>query len=209
MKRLTYLLIAVAVVSVFAIVFFFNQSRTTGNVVECNAPSVLIEDVCCLDSNADGVCDVPEETAPTESPTPAVAPETEYSSFKARFYLGKDVLVSENSLSQNPEKISQFVLDKTVLSDGKEYYGKYYLYTYLDDVYNEDIMCNIEEYYGTVLSDKFSAEILAGQKTHITEFIGYEVQGTPSRVRYDMDCVGFKSRIEWKDSYAYDLVVKS
>ena len=210
MRRIHYILIAVAVLSIFIIIFSFNKSETTGNVVdECNAPSVLIDEVCCLDSDADEVCDAPEEVVLEETPTPVEALETEYSSFKAKLYLSGDILASETALPQDSEKISQFVLDKTVLSGGKEYYGKYYLYTYLDQVYNEDVMCNIEEYYGAVLSDKFSAEILAGQKTHLTEFIGYEVQGTPDRVRYDMTCVGFNSRIEWKDSYAYDLVVKN
>ncbi|MEK6760411.1 MAG: hypothetical protein AABX93_00650 [Nanoarchaeota archaeon] len=206
MRRIHYILIAAAVLSVLVIMFAFNKTETTGDVVDCSAPNALIDGVCCLDADADSVCDVPEEVADGEN---VVAEETgtEYAGFKAMMYLSSDVLASETAFPEDPEKMSSLALDKdkTELADGKKFYGKYYIYTYLDGSYNENIICNIDEYYGTVLSDKFLVEVPAGQKFQTTS-VGYEFEGTPSKVRYDLSCVGFDSRLEWKDSYTYDLV---
>ena len=213
MRRLHYIILGVLLLAAFGTFFVFSQSRTTGNVVECNAPSVLIDGVCCVDSDSDFVCDVPEENVSAENSDVTVAETSEqtYPSFKARLYLLKDVLASESYLPENPEKISSFILsdDKTSLADGKKYYGKHSLYTYLDGVYNEEVDCSIEEYYNdTVLSNRFTVEIPAGQRSQVTN-VGYEFVGTPSKVRYDLTCVGFNSKIEWKDSYTYDLVVEN
>jgi len=204
MRRLNYILIAVAVLAVFVTFFFFSQSRSTGNVVECNAPSVFIDGVCCMDSDSDFVCDAPEENVSVENSTVAETPEVEYKSFKARMYLSPEVLASESNLPENPEKISRFTLVRTDFSNGKKYYGKYSLYTYLDGVYNEDVRCDIEEYYGSELSERFSVEILAGQKSQVKS-VGYAFDETPDRVRYDLTCIGFNGGKKWKDSYIYDL----
>ena len=130
MRRLHYILIAVAVLSVFVIMFAFNKTETTGDVIDCSAPSTLIDGVCCLDSDLDSVCDAPEEVAVGEN-VAAEEPEVEYAVFKAMMYLSSDVLASESAFPQNPEKMSSLVLDKdkTELADGKKFYGKYYIYT--------------------------------------------------------------------------------
>lgn len=216
MRRLHYILIAVAVLSVFAIILSLNNSRTTGNVVGCNAPSLLINGTCCTDLNSDGACDVPKETAktattpetsvPAETSTPTETPETQYENFEARMYLSAEPIDSENALPGNPPKESQFGLSKNYSgNDGKKYYGKFYLYTYLDGTYDENVLCDVKEYYDDVSSDEFSVGIAAGQKFGETD-VGYEFDGTPSQVRYDMVCTGSDSGIEWEDSYTYNLV---
>jgi len=215
MKRLHYILIGLAVLSLFVIIFSLNQSKTTGNVIGCNAPSILIEGVCCTDLNSDGACDVPKKSASTpvtETPVPTEVPETQtevsetqYKNFEARMYLSADVIDSENALPGNPSKESQFVLGKTYLVGEKKYYGKFSLYTYLDGIYDENVICSVNEYYDDVSNPSFSVGIAAGQKFGVTD-VGYEFDGTPSKVRYDMTCTGSDSGKSFEDSYTYNLV---
>ncbi len=186
MRRRNYFIIAAVVIILIGIIFISNSSKPTGNVIEKNVTAIA------------NITAVENTTANSTVP--------EYKPYKVRLYLSDQVLANESTLPKNPDKINQLTLGAIASSNGKQYYGPFTLYTYLDGAYNEDISCRIEEYYDNTLSDRFSAEFITGQKTHLTNIIGYEVQGTPDKVRYDITCTGFESRIEWKDSYTFGLV---
>ena len=189
MRKRTYFIIAAVVVIIIAAVFFSNSSKSTGNVVEKNVTATA------------NITAVENTTANSTVP--------EYKSFKVKLFLTEQPLADESALPVNSPSPITLTLGKIASSNGKQYYGPYTLYTYLDGVYNEGISCKIEEYYDNVFSPggKYLSDFAAGQQTHTTNIIGYEMQGTPNEVKYSIDCTGVDSGITFRDdSYTIDLV---
>jgi len=203
MRRRNYFIIAVVVIVVIGFIFFSNSSKSTGHVI-------------CVDKNSNNICDDKEKNVTATANITAVENTTanstasEYKPYKVKLFLTEQPLANESTLPENPDKISVLTLGKIALSDGKQYYGPYTLYTYLDGVYNEDISCKVEEFYDNIISggkSKYLADFAAGQQTHTTNIIGYEMQGTPNEVKYSIDCTGVESGITFKDdSYTVDLI---
>jgi len=194
------------VVIVILVLWIIIANSGSSNEVTCNSPYIKVGTSCCLDQNSNGVCDSDEQPA-----------QIQYQNFK----VGVSLIDSETHIVDPATQFLLFPVKNSILplSDsrqtqvdkGIQAYNTYNLYLY---VYNdtslisnkEEINCNIEEYYGGVLQSKISGTIYKFSQWGYIPGVYYEKNNTPDKVRYDLDCKGFESGKEYKDTYNFDLI---
>ncbi|PIR39934.1 MAG: hypothetical protein COV33_02565 [Candidatus Zambryskibacteria bacterium CG10_big_fil_rev_8_21_14_0_10_34_34] len=183
-------------VVIVVLVLWIILANTGGEKVVCNSPYIQVGQSCCLDQNYNQICDNEE------------VKESPYKNYEVKLYLDRGQDNINNYLS-NPEQIPSFgkmssvYLYGNTTENGVEYfYGPYTMYLY-SDYTEERISCDIEEYYDNKLNLKFNIVLSYGPS--FTN-IGYEQINTPSRVRYDLDCKGMESGIEYTDTYNFNLI---
>lgn len=187
----------IAVLIVLIIIWYSPGDKNKNNVV-CNYPYIQVGSECCLDEDSNSICDKDEEAT--------------YDNYKVLLHITSDDLnYNVKELPRSPSKIGNYYLYDTVNDNGEEFYGYEMLYLYTqdfkDNIYLEDleenIRCEVIEYYDNVLSDKFTLELSYGIAS---QTMGYSVDKSPSEVRYEINCRGSESNIEFKDNYKFSMI---
>ena len=123
-------------------------------------------------------------------------------------------------LPSNPD--NQKTIELYEIQEGKDGYkysrhnDGFYVGSWLafyTDYEEEDITCEIKEYYDSSLNSQFTSNLKwmgspDGQPNQIGSLIDlrYEDDIKPSRVRYDYTCMGLESNNKYSNSYTINLV---
>jgi len=180
-----YIIGGVVIVLLIILLISMNSNNNRGPV--CNSPYILNGASCCLDSNYNSICDndEPQQNTPTNN----------YREYQVNAYITHDFI---QGLSNLPSYPAREYTNYPVWDGGDARYytaGNLVLYTDYDA---EAVTCAVKEYYGSVLNDQFTVNIVVG---YYVTGIGYEKSNLPTQVRYDYDCTAQQSGKKYSNSY--------
>jgi len=172
--------------------------------IVCDSPYIVKGNNCCLDQNANKVCDSDESGVGGQGSL-----IKNYTSYVIKMYISQSSPEPDSwsSLPPNPVR----------------HYDGYQIYNYQQDTslydagwlllytsYNEEpITCNILEYHDDVLYAEPSAKLtkkgFSGNVSGVAIKALFSKSSAPKVVRYQIICRGDESAIVFQDSYAVTL----
>jgi hypothetical protein len=193
-----------ALAALVGIVFVLAVSGCTQQAITCESPYTVKGSNCCLDQNANKVCDVDEAGG---QPDDLVK---NYGPYEVRMYITQESPEPDswNKLPANPPRHYERYQIFNYPQDSRYFDGGWLiLYT----GYNEEtITCSLNESHDSALfmqdSVRLTRKGFSGNVTGVTIRALFDAQNTPKEVLYQISCKGDESGITFSD--AYDVVLR-